>query len=129
MGASRTSNKDILDAINAQTDAITKLASAIAGGIASPASAPVAAEPTPVVTEAAPVSSEPASVQVNRGYMTRMSEKAQAHADKHGETVQLYARRNLSGEVKLAFALDSSFAAKRDRDRQFIGKVGTFHPA
>ena len=124
MGASRTSNKDILDAINSKTDAIATLAAAIAG---TQPSAQVT--PEPVVT-AEPEATErdlPSTVSVKPEYLAHQKSKAQAHADAKGETVILYGRVNLAGEHKLAYCLGSRWTSLRDKG--LVGAVATFDPA
>jgi len=114
MGASRTSNKDILDAILGLTEVIK----------AQYISAPVAA---PAVQNAAPVpSTDVGEIKVSKEYLGNRKSAAQAHANKVSGTVVLYARRNLQGETKLAFAQQGRFDTLKDRG--LIGPVATYNP-
>ena len=123
MTASRTSNKQILTAIEAQTSAIAALAAAISGK-----SATVKAEsPVPVVDVSEPEVTRdvPSKVRVPADYMRHMRIKAQDHANAKGEDVVLYARVNLAGEQKLAYCLKSRWTSLRDKG--LIGAVAQFN--
>jgi len=110
MGTSRTSNKDVLDAIVALTAAITSN---------------VVAAPAPIVTPAEP---EAETVKVDKAYAEHMAlNKCQPFADKHGEDVVLYARHNKANETKLAYCLASKFAGLKDRG--LIGAVQVVSPS
>lgn len=114
MGASRTSLKDVMTAIDKQSQSIDALVTALtAGAIAPAADAPVVNDDTP-------------KVEVAEGYLAKMTEKASAHATAKGSEVVLYARRNGRGETKLAYALRERFDTLTDRG--LIGPVGTFQP-
>ena len=67
MGDSRTSNKDVLDAIQSQTASIDKLVTALTAGAIAPA-----AVATPI-TEG---EGETPAIEVPEGYLARMTEKA-----------------------------------------------------
>lgn len=114
MGTSRTSNKDILDAILGLTAAITQNHSA------------------PVAVAAAPVAAEPVAdapdgeIKVSKEYLANRKVAAQAHANKVSGTVVLYARRNLKGETKLAFAQQGRFDTLKDNG--LIGPVASYNP-
>jgi|10_taG_2_1085330.scaffolds.fasta_scaffold191087_2 hypothetical protein len=110
MTNSRVSNKQILDAILGLTEAIR--------GQNAVTSAPVIDTPE--------VPSEPSQIKVSKEYLGNRKVAAQAHANKVGGTVVLYARRNLSGETKLAFAQESRFTTLKDRG--LIGPVATYQP-
>ena len=118
MGASRTSNKDILAAIEAQTNAINALVGAISGTRTEP----VAATPKVVETDTA----KPADVKVPASYLEHQKVKAQEHANNKGERVILYGRVNLAGEQKLAYCLASRWTSLRDNG--FIGAIAQFDP-
>lgn len=105
----RTSNKQILDAILALTDAIT--ATAVA----------------PVVN--ATPAAETADVEVDGAYLEHLQAKAAAHATAKGEDVVLYARRNKAGETKLAYALTSRWDDKVKGQPSTLGVVDTYQPA
>ena len=124
MSASRTSNKQILTAIEEQTAAITALASAIAGNHTSAPEAPVVT-PEPVVTEPE-ATDKPTKVRVSPEYLSHMKVKGQDHANNKGEDVILYGRVNLNGETKLAYCLASRWTKLRDRG--LIGAVARFSP-
>ena len=106
----RVSNEQILQAILGLTEAIK---------------AQVAA-PAPVV-ETPEVSQESTQIpKVDEDYLANRKVAAQAHANKVGGTVVLYARRNLRGETKLAFAQEGRFTTLRDKG--LIGAVATYQP-
>lgn len=121
MGANRTSNKDILAAIEAQTDAITKLVGAISGSV-TPREERKAEAPKVAETDTA----KPADVKVPASYLEHQKVKAQEHANNKGERVILYGRVNLSGETKLAYCLASRWSSLRDNG--LIGAVDSFDP-
>jgi hypothetical protein len=112
--STRVSNKQILDAILGLTQAIT------ATHVAAPA-APAAVPVAP----AAPV--DTSGIKVGADYMANRKVAAQAHANTTGGEVVLYARRNLRGETKLAFAVAGRFATLKDRG--LIGPVASYQPA
>lgn len=122
MTASRTSNKQILEAIEAQTSAITALAAAISG---------TQVRPTPetgsrIETVEPEVTRDvPSKVRVPADYMRHMRIKAQDHANAKGEDVVLYARVNLAGEQKLAYCLKSRWTSLRDKG--LIGAIAQFN--
>ena len=123
MGASRTSNKDILDAILAQNTALTQLANAITGQQAQ-----TQAQVTPVVEpNPEPEQDTPAnSVNVPAGYHKRVLAKVQAKCNEDGEARIMYARHNLAGETKLAYCLASRWGKLKDNG--LIGPVGHVTP-
>jgi hypothetical protein len=115
MGTQRASNKDILDAIQALTAAITAQVVAPA-----PVTQPVAEAPAvgQFTTD---------TVKVDAAYKQHMMAKIQPFADKHGEDVVLYARRNNRGETKLAYAVKSKFSVLKDRG--LLGAVAIVNPS
>lgn len=117
MGASRVSQKDVLDAIENQTASIDKLVTALTAGAIAPA-APSVAQP---ITEG-----DAPAIEVSEGYLARMTEKAANHATSKGCEVVLYARKNQRGETKLAYALRERFDTLTDKG--LIGPVGSFQP-
>jgi hypothetical protein len=135
MGAARTSNKDILAAIEAQTDAITKLVGAISGSV-TPRNdtldtrldthkremAAINEEPGVVVDD----TGKPAQVKIPASYLEHQKVKAQEHANNKGERVILYGRVNLAGEQKLAYCLASRWTSLRDNG--LIGAIDSFDP-
>lgn len=123
MGAERTSNKDILAAINEQTSAIN----ALVGALTQPKAEPVVSEPVAAPVNTPAVNSGTPEVKVPAGYMTHQRTKAQDHATAKGERVVLYARENLNGETKLAYCLASRWSSLRDNG--LIGAIDTFDPA
>jgi hypothetical protein len=127
MGNARTSNKDILEAIASQTDAINALVSAISGTVAQPtAQAPAgwdkAETSTPVVTE-----NQTAKPKVPKQYADHMVAKVQDKANSTGESYALYARKNLHGETKLAYCLQSRLATLKDRG--YLGVIKLVDPS
>jgi hypothetical protein len=115
MGASRTSNKDILDAILGLTEAIK------AQNVASPVAAPA-----PAVAAEAPQGDNGTEINVSKEYLENRKQAAQAHANKVNGTIVLYARRNLQQETKLAFAQQGRYDTLRDKG--LIGPVAVFQP-
>jgi len=113
MSDSRVSNKQILDAILGLTEAIK----------GQPVQSPTV---EPVAVAATPVPSEPQAIKVTKDYLGNREIAAQAHANKVGGAVVLYARKNLRGETKLAFAQEGRFATLKDKG--LIGPVATFNP-
>ena len=122
MGTTRTSNKDILNAIEGQTAAITALAAAISGSVI-PAKASV-----PVVETAAPAKAGTSGKpQVDEPYLNHMVAKVTEKCAEDGESRVLYARRNGHGETKLAYCLLSRWASLRDGG--LIGAVKQIDPS
>jgi hypothetical protein len=108
MGTQRTSQKDVLNAINDLTSVITQLVSNVAQ---APVTPPVMAAPV----EAAPVSTGESTVQIAPGYLQRMTAKVEGLTKVDGETRVLYTRRNLAGETKLAYCLGSRWSTLKDK--------------
>jgi hypothetical protein len=120
MGTQRTSNKDVLDAIQSQTASIDALVTALTAG----ALAPAAASPSSTEQDA-PVTEE-TTVEVDGAYLSHMTEKAKAHAKDKGETVVLYARRNGRGETKLAYALQERYDSVVSKQPSCLGSQASF---
>jgi hypothetical protein len=99
MGTSRTSNKDIFEAIEAQTHAISGLVAALSGQAAV---TPAAQVITPAPEAQAP---EVNGIDVDKKYMGHMDKKVAKLTASDGQPRVLYLRRNLHNEVKLAYAL------------------------
>ena len=119
MGTQRTSNKDILAAIEAQTNAISGLVQALTQ---TQTQAPaVEAAPVP---EREPQS--PSNVQVDAGYKAHVMAKAQALSNKDNEDRILYVRKNMRGETKLAYVLASKWSSLRDNG--LIGAIEHIKP-
>ena len=113
----RTSNKQLLDAIEGLPAAI---ATAIAGGSATPSVAPVATAPsTP------PSGGE--DIKMDKAYRAHMDLKVQAFATDKGEQTVMYIRKNVRGEHKIAYCLASKWTGLKDRG--LVGAVATFDPA
>ena len=131
----RVSNEQILTAISEQTAAITALVSAISGQtVAQQVTAP--AVETPAITEwrDIPAASEPEApaptptnksealtARYTKSYMDTVTEKAMAHALKHGADVAVYARTNTRNEWKLGYILADR--AKALKDKGFKGFI------
>lgn len=117
----RVSNKQILEAIAGQTEALNALVGALSAGIQAPAPAPtpgVTTEPTPVETDS--------PIKVSKAYLANRKAAAQAHANKVGGEIVLYARKNMAGRTVLAYAQRSRHDSLRDKG--YLGKVDTFQP-
>jgi hypothetical protein len=117
MGNARTSNKDVLNAVESQTESIDKLI-AVLTAQAQPTADVVGAAETQPTTEG--------GVNVDPAYMACMTEKAANHATTKGSEVVLYARRNKAGEHKLAYALRERYDDVVSKQPSCIGPVGTF---
>jgi hypothetical protein len=112
----RTSNKQLMDAINA-------LPAAIAAAIAA-----VPATAAPVVATVPEAPKQAPTVEVDESYKNHvLVEKVQPFANKHGETAVLYARRNGRGETKLAYCLASKWTGLKDRG--LLGAIATVEPS
>lgn len=115
----RVSNKQILEAIAGQTEALNALVTTLSAGIQAPAKAPsVTSEPTPVETDS--------PIKVSKSYLANRKVAAQAHANKVGGEIVLYARRNMAGRTVLAYAQRNRHDSLRDKG--YLGKVATFQP-
>lgn len=122
----RTSNKEILNAIEGQTASIDKLVTALtAGAMGKEVPAPSSATDT-IVTPVTEGEDDNGLIEVAEAYLAKMTEKAANHATSKGCEVVLYARKNQRGETKLAYALRERFDTLTDKG--LIGPVGTFQP-
>lgn len=118
MGSTRTSMKDVLNAIEAQNATLTALVAALA----PKAQEPVQITPEPVietvpVTE--PVAQAPEQPRFEQRYLNHMDSKVSKLVKADGQARVLYARRNLAGEFKLAYCLKDRWAGLKDN-----GKLG-----
>lgn len=120
MGAARTSNKDVLDAIQLQTDSIDKLI-----GVLTATASQAAVTTAPAAVEATAISG---NVEVDAKYLAHMNIKAAEHATNKGEPTVLYARKNKAGETKLAYALRSRYDEVVAKQPSCLGPIGTFQP-
>ncbi len=118
MGTQRTSNKDILEAINAQTEAIGKLVSALS------------VTTTPEVNSAPTVTVEqdeiPSTVKVDEGYLNHMKGKVQDACNEDGNDRILYARQNKQNQTKLGYCLADRWTNLSDK--RIIGAVDHITP-
>lgn len=124
----RTSNKQILDAINSLTAAISATLVAPTAAVAAPASVAIATPAIEIVEQQAkPVVEAGTPVKLDKAYVSHMANgKCQDFANKHGQQVVLYARRNNHGDNKLAYCLATKFANLKDRG--LIGAVQVINP-
>ena len=120
MGTTRTSNKDILSAIESQTQAINALVNALTEHAPAHTPAGQIVDPEPV---AAPKSD---TVRIPEGYKNHMMAKVQAKADEVNGDYIMYARRNLAGEVKLAYCTAERWTNLKDNG--LIGPVAHIKP-
>jgi hypothetical protein len=125
MGASRTSNKDVLNAIEGLTSTVDQLVNVLTAN-AMP-SAP--AEPEAVVVPTTETPAKPEGVQVDGAYLSHMQGKAADHATAKGSDVVLYARRNKMGQTKLAYALKERYQTVIARQPSTLGALHEYHPA
>lgn len=116
MGTQRTSNRDILTAIEAQTNAINALVGAIAGNVST--------SPAPT-TDPNPKADAPTKARYDRDYMAHMQSKVADLVANDGQSRVLYGRVNKAGEHKLAYALRSRFD-KGLKDRGYQGVVAFY---
>ncbi len=122
MGSQRTSQKDVLNAIEAQTASIDALVNALtAKEIAAPSNE---GDTEGAVSTAAIAETE---VPVDAAYLSHMTAKAADHATAKGQTVILYARRNKAGETKLAYALQERYDSVVSKQPSCIGPMGSFN--
>lgn len=122
MGTQRTSNRDILTAIEAQTSAINALVGAIAGQVHTPVSGTIDTTP---VTDPNPKADAPTKARYEAGYMAHMQAKVADLVANDGQSRVLYGRVNKAGEHKLAFALRTRFD-KGLKDRGYQGVVAFY---
>lgn len=117
MGTQRTSNRDILTAIEAQTNAINALVGAIAGQVSTPPA------PETQVTDPNPKADAPNKARYERDYMAHMQSKVADLVASDGQPRVLYGRVNKAGEHKLAYALRTRFdSGLKDRGYQGVIK-------
>ncbi len=123
MSNTRTSNKQILEAIERLTGAVEKLVINQTPNIPTlnPDSEGTGANVQPTNPQRG------ADIRIDPKYLEHMQHKAQDHATLKKEDVVLYSRRNKTGEIKLAYALASRFPTIKDRG--MIGTLGTFAPS
>ena len=119
MGAQRTSQKDVLNAVEGLAGKIDSLVDVLTTQ-AQPAAAPATPDRT--------IAEEPTSVDVDKAYLAHMNVKAAEHATTKGSEVVLYARKNRAGEIKLAYALRERYDEQIARQPSNLGAVGTFQP-
>lgn len=120
MGSQRTSQKDVLNAIEALTAAITSSmqTAPVAVPVAAPTAAPVVNPAILPMSQAKPapvVEAKPEVVEIDKGYRAIMQKKALAYGQAHGEKTVLYTRHNQRGEVKLAYCLASKWTGLKDK--------------
>jgi hypothetical protein len=116
MGNQRTSIKDVMGAIETQTASIDALITALTA----------TAVAAPVLTEAVAPSIEGGNIEVDASYLAHMQVKAAEHATTKGEDVVLYARKNKSGETKLAYALRSRYDDVVAKQPSCLGPVESY---
>lgn len=117
MGTQRTSNKDVLNALN---DGFDRLIDALGNQqVAAPA-------PAAPVAEATGEQVGESTIKVDGAYLEHMKLKVQDFANAKGEDAILYARKNGRGETKLAYCLGSKWTTLRDRG--LIGPVEHISP-
>lgn len=132
MGAERTSNKDLLNAITEGNRSLTASIDALVATLVGQQEARIAEREAAPVTDPVAASTEvvenvPAKLSVKPAYLSHMKAKAAEHASKRGEDVVLYGRVNLHGEHKLAYCLKSRWTGLKDNG--LIGAVEVFKAA
>jgi len=122
MGTQRASNKDILDAINALTAAITSTKVApVFGDEAVFAAMERNEKALPVLTEGVTPAPDRNVNAVPKSYLQHMTAKVTSIAHDKGESHVIYLRRNGAGEQKLAYCKASNWTTLKDRG--IIGAV------
>ena len=117
----RVSNKQILEAIAGQTEAITALVGALSAQVQAPA-AP--SEPTTLTN----VAQDNTGIKVSKSYLANRKVAAQAHANKVGGAIVLYARQNLAGRTVLAYAQAARHLDIKSKDKGYLGEIATYQP-
>ena len=123
MGTQRTSMKDVLAAIEAQSNTLATLVTVLTAQ-----AQPQVQAPAPVVkptVQAAPKAEPSSGYDVPASYMKRMDAKVSGLTALDGKARVLYLRRNLNGETKLAFALKDRWDAGI-KDNGLIGAVKVY---
>jgi len=112
MGNARTSNKDVLDALNEGFDKLITVLTQQAMPVAAPAETASANQ----------------DVSVDEAYKAHQSTKAAAHAVDKGQPVVLYARKNKAGETKIAYALAERFTDVVAKQPSCLGALEIYQP-
>jgi len=116
----RTSNKQLLEAIEQQTAAIAALAEAMTANAV--AQQPVAAAP---VTNVTGTPETLGKAKFNAKYMAHMDNKVKDLVAADGNSRVLYGRQNGDGEWKLAYCLKSRYDTGL-KDRGFRGVIKVY---
>lgn len=120
MSNNRTSNRQILDAIEAQTAAISTLVEAL--------SVQPKAEANSVAVEPEAEKAKPSKVKVSEAYFNAMLPKWQALANSKGTTYVGYAYRKSNGRVGL-WAVPKAELAKKQATDSYLGNVAEVNPS
>lgn len=125
MTATHTSNKQILEAIERQTQGIEALVAALSQNVTPQAQAPT----PPVLTDSvAPERVNDAdTIKVDKKYRNHMMAKIQAKANDAGTAYMFYARKNLAGETKLAYCQADRWSKLKDKG--LIGPISLVEPS
>ncbi len=108
--STRTSNKQILEAVTETNAAINALVAALTQNVSTPAPADNAPTLTPVANER-----PEQTIRVPASYKAHMESKVATVAHDKGEDMMLYARHNLAGETKLAYCTLARWSTLKDR--------------
>jgi len=111
----RTSNKEILVAIEGQTASIDKLVTALTQQVLP-------------ATREVPDAANGGDLEIDGKYLAHQNMKAADHATAKGSEVVLYARKNKRGETKLAYALRERYDTVIAGQPSHLGAVGSFNP-
>ena len=123
MGTQRTSMKDVLAAIEAQSATLATLVTVLTAQAQTQVTQPVV---RPTVQAPVNKPAEPSSgYDIPASYMKRMDAKVSGLTALDGKARVLYLRRNLNGETKLAFALKDRWD-DGIKDNGLIGAVKVY---
>ena len=122
MSNSRVSNKQLLEAVEAQTAAMTQLIAAL-----TPTTQPKA-EVNSVAVEAEAAPAKPEKIKVSEAYFNAMLPKWQSLANSKGVTYVGYAYRKSNGKVGL-WAVPKEQLAAKQRTASYLGNVVEVNPA
>ena len=118
MGTQRTSNKDIADKLDVLISILTTQAQAATVTPKAEPQMQASMVPSAPVTEDLP--------QFAPKYHAKMRQITADAVSNDGKARVLYARRNLKGEDKLAYALKQDWIDGTVKDRQALGVVEVF---
>ena len=124
MGTQRTSNKDIAEKLDTLISILTSQAAQVqTPAVNAEPDTVVKAGPLPMAHERKAPASETTTPEVDQKYMAHMTAKVQGLYDTDGQARVIYLRRNLNGEVKIAYCLKDRWLNLRDNGLIGAAKV------